>query len=419
VEGVIDPIGDVAGLHWQVSFRSPNGGDAFAVRIPSMTAVIIGFHGHERQVEDGHLHLHVGTAHRLIFLGDPARVVRGHFIDCRKDSATRCHRISLEFHPDSARILCIPAGVAHAFTGLEGLFVVDEPALFLPDVSSLVRDGLQTRTGDDARSVAVTCPDDRLPVVEQHGHAASEKLYEFLGEELRRGSLATRGFPLGEMVGRNDVVDAHRAGADRTPDWEPLAGISGAGWQRNLVLTSRTSAGSGVIVMNEPGVRQVVDHGIHPYEHGAYGIHVSLEDRLTFLGDGDRVARATLVDCREGSPTLHARIDVEFRPSPFRQLIIPPGVGHALQGLSGIFTINRAKPYLDRHGRYPADQRTVEWPLDRSDYPVVPPHDGEPPRALIRHLVDGERALLRQDHPSALPAASIASTVKLPASHTA
>ncbi len=376
-----------------------------------MHAVTIEFHGPEGQVEDGRLRLHVGTAHRLIFVGDPQRIIRGDFIDCRRDSATRHHRISLAFQPDSARVLCIPAGVAHAFRGLEGLFIVDEPALFLPDISSLARDGLERAAGDAVRGVAVTCPDDRLPVVEDHGHAASDKLYEFLGEELRSGSPVTPGFPLGEMIGRDDVVDAHRAGADRTPDWEPLAGISGAGWQRNLVLTSRRSAGSGVIVMAEPGVRQVVDHGTHPYEHGAYGIHVSLEDRLTFLGAGDRVARATLVDCREGSPTLHARIDFEFRPSPFRQLIIPPGVAHALQGMSGIFTINRAKPYLDRHGRYPADQRTVEWPLDRSDYPVVPPHDGEPPRALIRHLVDGERALLRRD-PSVLPAPSIAPTVK-------
>jgi len=394
-------MSDIAGLHWQASFRSPNGGDAFAVRLPSMTTVVIGFHehdGHDRPIEDGHLRLHVGTAHRLIFLGDPERVVRGHFIDCRKDSATRHHRVSLEFHPDSARILCIPAGVAHAFIGLDGLFVVDEPALYLPDVAALVRDGLETRAGEDVSSIAVACPDDRLPVVEEHRHAAAEKLYAFLGEELQGGSPAVRGFPLSEMIGRSDVVDAHRAGADRTPDWEPLAGIHGAGWQRNLVLTSRTSTESGVLVMSDPGVRQVVDHGIHPYEHGAYGIHISLEDRLTFLGDRDRVARAILVDCREGSPTLHARIEVEFRPSPFRQLIIPPGVAHALQGLSGIFTINRAKPYLDRHGRYPADQRTLEWPLDRSDYPVVPMHDGEPPRALIRHLVDGERALLRQDH---------------------
>ncbi|TMQ12682.1 MAG: hypothetical protein E6J90_30580 [Deltaproteobacteria bacterium] len=398
-------MGDIAGLHWQASFRCPNGGDAFAVRLPSMNTVTIAFHGREQPVEDGRLRLHVGTAHRLIFLGDPRRVVRGDFIDCRKDSVTRCHRVSVAFHPDSARVLCVPAGVAHAFTDLEGLFVVDEPALFLPDVSSLVREGLEACAGEDAWGVAVGCPEDRLPVVQEHGHAASEKLYEFLGEEVRGGSLAARGFPLGEMVGRDDVWDAHRSGADRTPDWEPVDGIGGAGWQRNLVLTSQTSAKSGVIMMTEPGVRQVVDHGVHPYEHGAYGIHVSLEDRLTFLGDGDRVARATLVDCREGSPTLHAKVEVEFRPSPFRQLIIPPGVAHALQGLSGVFTINRARPYLDRHGRYPGDQRTVEWPLDRSDYPVVPPHDGEPPRALIRHLVEGERALLRRDHP-VLPAPS-------------
>jgi dTDP-4-dehydrorhamnose 3,5-epimerase-like enzyme len=361
-----------------------------------MTAVVVGFHGRERAIEAGRLRVHRGTAHRLIFLGDPARVIRGHFVDCRRGAATRCHRVSLAFHPDSARILCIPAGVAHAFSGLEGLFVVDEPALSLPDISSLARDGLAPR-GDDVRSVAVTCRDDQLPAVEPHRHAASEKLYEYLDDELRGGTLAAQGFPLGEMLGRDDLVDVRHAGVDRTPDWEPVAGIHGAGWQRNLVLTSQASAGSGVIVMSEPGVRQIVDHGIHAYEHGAYGIHISLEDRLTFLGDGARVARATLVDCREGSPTLHAKIDVEFRPSPLRQLIIPPGVAHALQGLSGVFTINRAKPYLDRDGRYPGDQRTLEWPLDRTDYPVVPPHDGEPPRALIRHLVDGERALLRRD----------------------
>ncbi|HEX7843866.1 MAG TPA: hypothetical protein VF469_40605, partial [Kofleriaceae bacterium] len=212
MEGVIDPIGDIAGLHWQASFRCPNGGDAFAVRLPSMNVVTVGFHGHERQVEDGRLRLHVGTSHRLIFLGDPGRVVRGHFIDCRKDSATRYHRVSLAFHPDSARVLCIPAGVAHGFTGLEGLFIVDEPAVFLPDVASLVHHGLAAGAGDDVRSVAVTCQDDRLPVIEEHGHAASEKLYEFLGEELRGGSLVTRGFPLGELVGRDDVVDAHRSG---------------------------------------------------------------------------------------------------------------------------------------------------------------------------------------------------------------
>jgi dTDP-4-dehydrorhamnose 3,5-epimerase-like enzyme len=398
-------MGAIAGLHWQASFRCANGGDAFAVRLPSMHAVTVEFHGRERRGDD-RLRLHVGTAHRLIFVGDPQRVIHGQFIDCRRDSATRHHRVALAFHPDSARVLCIPAGVAHAFRDLEGLFVVDEPALFLPDVSTLVRDGLERGASDDGGMVAAACPDDQLPVVDAHGHAASDRLYEYLGHELRGGCAVTPGFPLGELIGRDDVVDTHRSGADRTPEWEPIAAIHGAGWQRNLVLTSRASAESGVIVMEEPGVRQVVDHGVHPYEHGAYGIHVSLEDRLTFLGDPDRVARALLVDCRAGSPTLHARVEVEFRPSPFRQLIIPPGVAHALQGLSGVFTLNRAKPYLDRDGRYPADQRTVEWPLGRDDYPVVPPHDGEPPPALIEHLVHGEQALLHREPPSGLAAAS-------------
>src|SRR5439155_25276496 len=118
-------------------------------------------------------------------------------------------------------------------------------------------------------------PDRQLPRIEEHGHAASEKLYEFVDQELRGLTEPVRGFPLGEVLGRDDVIDAHRSAADRTPPWEPIAGIAGAGWQRNQVLTSHASAQAGVIVMSEPGVRQVVDHGIHPYEHGAYGIHVS------------------------------------------------------------------------------------------------------------------------------------------------
>jgi hypothetical protein len=159
----IEPIDDITGLHWQASHRCPNGGDAFAVRLPSMTAVTIAFHGRERCAEHEPLRLHIGTAHRLIFLGDPQRIIRGEFIDCRRDSATRRHRVPLAFHPDSGKVLCIPAGVAHAFSGLEQLFVVDEPALFLPDVASLVRDGLETCAVDDAQRLALACDDDQIP----------------------------------------------------------------------------------------------------------------------------------------------------------------------------------------------------------------------------------------------------------------
>jgi hypothetical protein len=63
----------------------------------------------------------------------------------------------------------------------------------------------------------------------------------------------------------------------------------------------------------------------------------------------------------------------------------------------------------------------VESPAGRPDADVVPAQAGQPeptychprketvdalPRALIRLVVDGERALLRRDHPAALAAPS-------------
>jgi hypothetical protein len=282
------------------------------------------------------------------------------------------------------------------------MFTVDAFELFLPDFQSLLRGTSAWSAGGEVRSFDLASPEELRPVVDACTHAASERLYEILGEEVGGGlSAPVRRLPYAEVLrlpdGTYDLRDRRHADAHGIPDWEPIAGIQGAGWKRNVVLTS--AAGSGLVVMNEPGTFQIVDHGVSHYRHGAYGIHRTTADRLTFLGAPDRLARLVMVDCREGSPTLHAKVEAELRPSPFRQLVIPPGVAHALEGLERIFTLNRAKPYLDGNGSYPGDQSTVEWPLDRSDYPVFAAHAGEPPRELIRHLVEGERRLLSAGEP--------------------
>lgn len=393
----MDSIDGIEGLRWIAHARSPNGGDAHAVRIPSMNPINVGFCGIERVPSGERLSLHVGTAHRITFLGDPARTIRGSFIDCRRGSASRLRRVSIVFGPDSTRALCIPPGVAHTFTGLDGMFTVDAFELFLPDLRSLLNGTSAWGSNRGVRSFDLASPKEMLPVVDACEHAASEDLYALLSEEIRAELPApVRGFPHAEVLQLLDESEGlldRRTDAGGIPDWEPIAGVHGAGWKRNTVLTS-PATGSGLVVMNEPGTLQIVDHGVSHYEHGAYGIHRSTEDRLTFLGAADRLPRLKMVDCREGSPTLHAEIEVHFRPSPFRQLVIPPGVGHAFEGLERIFTINRAKPYLDGNDSYPGDQRTVEWPLDRGDFPTFPQHAGEPPRELVRHLVEGERRLL-------------------------
>jgi len=93
---------------------------------------------------------------------------------------------------------------------------------------------------------------------------------------------------------------------------------------------------------------------------------------------------------RQGSPTLHSKVEMQFSPSPWRQVVIPPGVAHALDDVGRIFTINRPKFYLDANGSYPAGPGTVSWPLDSVDYPSFPQRTREPPRALIKRFVEDE-----------------------------
>ncbi|WP_268892496.1 dTDP-4-dehydrorhamnose 3,5-epimerase family protein [Pigmentibacter ruber] len=81
-----------------------------------------------------------------------------------------------------------------------------------------------------------------------------------------------------------------------------------------------------------------------------------------------------LVDCREGSPTLHNKVELHFKPSPIRYLIIPPGVAHAFKNLENIFTVNRPRLLLNSKGNYIPKNDVIDWPLSNYNYPILKPN---------------------------------------------
>jgi dTDP-4-dehydrorhamnose 3,5-epimerase-like enzyme len=75
--------------------------------------------------------IHLGQEDRLTFLGSESHMIRLTMIDCRQNSETLHNKVCVEFSPSSLRYLVIPNGVAHRFEGLEKVFTVNRPKIFV------------------------------------------------------------------------------------------------------------------------------------------------------------------------------------------------------------------------------------------------------------------------------------------------
>lgn len=160
----------------------------------------------------------------------------------------------------------------------------------------------------------------------------------------------------------------HLSAAQQLPDWVPVEGIHGVGWRKHMLVWAGPAAGYAALA--DPGPMQVIDHGEQAYSTDAYGIHLEWEDRLTFVGPTDQMATIKLIDCRKASPTLGRETVHEFRPSPLRMLVIPPGVAHAFEGLERIFTINRPIRRSGDPERFEPGNDVIDWPLDKRPAPA-------------------------------------------------
>ncbi len=366
-------LSGIAGLRFEENWRTPNGGRSFVVPFGTTYPANIVFHG-ETPFDYEHYGIHLGQEDRLTFLGPEEQEIRGFFIDCRKGSPTYGSRVTHTWAPTSARRLCIPPGIAHAFLNLQNVDTVNTYALLLPPREEIENGTTEWNFESDVINLPLDVTDDVIRPYQPCTERASATFYRMV-ENLQRENIPkiTHSYPAIQDVVIDEKpvrlkIRMELAPGASVPAWEPVEEIEGLGWARHLVVWS--GAESGFVPLLDHSPFYVVDHGTEHYAHDAYGIHLGQVDRLTFLGPSDQEVTVTFVDCREGSPTHHAKKTIAFHPSALRYLQIPNGVAHAFDGLENVFTVNRPETRSDDETTYLPGNDIFDWPVSRPDFPT-------------------------------------------------
>lgn len=396
----ISAVDAIPDIRWVQNQRLENGEDSFVVPFPRLTPANIVFHG-ESKFDYGHYGIHLGQADILTFLGSSERQITAHFIDCRAGSPYARRKASISFSPSSARALCIPPGVAHAFDGLEGVHTINSYELYLPKPEDWVSGRTEWTLESDVINVPMNAEAAKVPLHLPNSEPASDLFYQLLADR-QRTTIPTleHEYPFTEEVTTQDGSSARlmlrkrlersRAGVSES---EMATGIDGVRWERHLVVWSGPN--SGFVPLLDAAPYYVVDHGHTAYSHDAFGIHMGQEDRLTFLGPTDQQITLQLVDCRRNSVTRHAEATVRFSPDPKWFLIIPNGVAHRFLGLERVYTLNRPKVFLGADGQYDSSTDVIDWPVERTDYPDLEPNAEPAPPSYYKAQVEAQRSFLQ------------------------
>lgn len=81
-------------------------------------------------------------------------------------------------------------------------------------------------------------------------------------------------------------------------------------------------------------------------------------------------------------------------PDPLKYLVIPNGVAHAFEGLERIYTINRPRILVADVRDYRPGNDVIDWPLDRTDYPVLSVSTQEASSEFYEAQVSSQRELM-------------------------
>jgi len=149
--------------------------------IISTTPFYIVYHG-TNSFSHEHFGIHLGQEDHLTFIGESDQVFWGHFLDCRKNSSTFGERLTLQLSPSIAKTLVIPAGVGHAFQGIENVFTLNNYLLYLPDKKTLCSGEYDWNIGNDVLNVPLDCDSDQIPRCSPNTEVASNLLYCVLQE---------------------------------------------------------------------------------------------------------------------------------------------------------------------------------------------------------------------------------------------
>lgn len=397
----------IDGLRWRRNWRLPNGGRSYVVPFPTRRSFNIVFHGSARFAY-GHFGVHLGQEDRLTFLGSPNQQITASFVDLRQDSATRGARLTVCFAPTSEFELRIPPGVAHDFEGLENIDTINNYAVFLPDPDDWTAGKSSWRMDSDIVNVTKDeAQSGSAPFFQTNVLEASDTFYRLLAErQTTRMEGLSHAHPYTIDVSdgsgvRRTVKISEQARQSATAGSEAIDPIAGLMWTNHAFV--ETGDASGIRPLGNRRPYYLVDHGIEPYAHDAFGIHLGQDDHLTFMGRADADVMVEFVDCRRGSATLHQRVELRFAPSAVRTLVIPRGVAHRFAGLENVTTLNQGIAYLDDDGDYQPGNDVIDWPLSRDHFPVLTVNSTLAGDGFYDALVEGQRRLRASGHAAPTP----------------
>lgn len=401
-------IGGIEGLGWVPNFRIENGTDSFVVPFATCRPVNIVFHG-TRRFDYGHYGIHLGQEDHLTFLGPSSQAISAYFIDCRLGSATAHKKVVIDFTPTSERMLVIPAGIAHAFDGLENVHTLNCYRLLLPHPERWATGDIDWRLESDVINVPMEVTPEDVALYRPNECNASDRFYELIAENQRQTLPSLQHeYPSTREVALRDgttvQIKLHKRSQrqEAMPAWSPIEDIPGLGWEAHLVLYSGET--SGFVPLLDTSALYVVDHGEHNcYTHDAFGIHLGQQDRLTFLGPADHTATATFVDCRAGSPTLHRTVSQRFTPDARRCLVIPNGVAHRFEHLERVYTVNRPFSFLSDTVAYQPGTDVIDWPIEWDGFPVLEVNTIPASRAFYEEQARAQRELTKAPPMHATP----------------
>jgi dTDP-4-dehydrorhamnose 3,5-epimerase-like enzyme len=123
-------IGGIKGLRWCNHLHVRTGSESGIVPLLHEAPFYIVEHGENSYKHDA-FGIHLGQEDHLTFVGPPTHNIYLKLVDCRADSPTLHHEVNLTFSPSPRKYLVIPPGVAHAFEGLEKVYTINRPVLYL------------------------------------------------------------------------------------------------------------------------------------------------------------------------------------------------------------------------------------------------------------------------------------------------
>jgi dTDP-4-dehydrorhamnose 3,5-epimerase-like enzyme len=165
-----EPIQGIIGAGWEANLVVWTGDKSGYVPLLERRPKHMIDHGEGQYSHDAY-GIHLGGDDHLVFIGPNDLKATCELVDCRRSSPTLHSSVTFEFSPDPLKTLVIPRGVAHRFETLQGIYTINQPYTYLPDLG-------EYRPGNDV----LDWPIERrpLPVLDVNNSVANERYYEEL-----------------------------------------------------------------------------------------------------------------------------------------------------------------------------------------------------------------------------------------------